>query len=259
MPVWTDAESLKDYVSCSEDTLQEITDTFLIDLDTLDAESRKTAYERYTMIAPLLPFVSDQKKRKELINSIASMKSISKQTIRYYLCLYLVYQNIAILVSKQRAKESVLSQDAKNMRWALNKFFYTKHKNSLSVAYTLLLKEKYCDSLGNLLPEYPSFYQFRYFYRKTKKMQTYYISRDGLKDYQKNNRPLLGDGIQEYASSVVLDCHISRNRHLYHAFLHTAFDVICFSDMSEVAFARRIFHMGYCCFNVFDLEDKTGK
>lgn len=202
MPVWTDTESLKDYVPCSEYTLQEITDTFLIDLDTLDSESRKTAYERYTMIAPLLPFVSDQKKRKELINSIASMKSISKQTIRYYLCLYLVYQNIAILISKQRAKESVLSQDAKNMRWALNKFFYTKHKNSLSVAYTLLLKEKYCDSLGNLLPEYPSFYQFRYFYRKTRKMQTYYISRDGLKDYQKNNRPLLGDGIQEYASSV---------------------------------------------------------
>lgn len=202
MPVWTDAESLKDYIPCSEDILQEVTDTFLTDIDTLDAESRKTAYERYTMIAPLLPFVSDQKKRKELINSIASMKSISKQTIRYYLCLYLVYQNIAILISKQRAKESVLSQDAKNMRWALNKFFYTKHKNSLSVAYTLLLKEKYCDSLGNLLPEYPSFYQFRYFYRKTRKMQTYYISRDGLKDYQKNNRPLLGDGIQEYASSV---------------------------------------------------------
>lgn len=154
------------------------------------------------MIAPLLPFVSDQKKRKELINSLANINSVSKQTIRYYLCLYLVYQNISILIRKQSVKESVLSQDEKNMRWALNKFFYTKHKNSLPVAYTLLLKEKYCDSLGNLLPEYPSFYQFRYFYRRTKKMQTYYISRDGLKDYQKNNRPLLGDGIQEYASSV---------------------------------------------------------
>ncbi len=126
MPVWTDAGSLKEYVPCSEDTLQEITDTFLVDFESLDAESRKTAYERYTMIAPLLPFISDQKKRKEL----------------------------------------------------------------------------YCDSLGNLLSEYPSFYQFRYFYRKTKKMQTYYISRDGLKNYQKNNRALLGDGIQEYASSV---------------------------------------------------------
>lgn len=202
MPVWKDIEFINEYVPCSEDTLQEITDTFIIDLDNVDSDGRKTAYERYTMIAPLLPFVSDLKKRKELINSLANINSVSKQTIRYYLCLYLVYQNISILIRKQSVKESVLSQDEKNMRWALNKFFYTKHKNSLSVAYTLLLKEKYCDSLGNLLPEYPSFYQFRYFYRRTKKMQTYYISRDGLKDYQKNNRPLLGDGIQEYASSV---------------------------------------------------------
>ena len=202
MPVWTDAGLLNEYVPCSEDTLQEITDTFLVDFESLDAESRKTAYERYTMIAPLLPFISDQKKRKELINHLSDINSVSKQTIRYYLCLYLAYQNIAILIRKQSVKESVLSQDEKNMRWALNKFFYTKNKNSLPVAYTLLLKEKYCDSLGNLLPEYPSFYQFRYFYRKTKKMQTYYISRDGLKNYQKNNRPLLGDGIQEYASSV---------------------------------------------------------
>ena len=202
MPIWIDIESLNGYVLCSEDTLQEMTDAYLVALDNLDAESRKTAYERYTMIAPLLPFVSDQKKRKELINHLSDINSVSKQTIRYYLCLYLVYQNIAVLIRKQSVKESVLSQDEKNMRWALNKFFYTKNKNSLPVAYTLLLKEKYCDSLGNLLPEYPSFYQFRYFYRKTKKMQTYYISRDGLKNYQKNNRPLLGDGIQEYASSV---------------------------------------------------------
>ena len=202
MPVWIDTKSINEYIPCSEDTLQEITDTFLVDIDNLDAESRKIAYERYTMIAPLLPFVSDQKKRKELINHLSDINSVSKQTIRYYLCLYLAYQNISVLIRKQSVKESVLSQDEKNMRWALNKFFYTKNKNSLPVAYTLLLKEKYCDSLGNLLPEYPSFYQFRYFYRKTKKMQTYYISRDGLKDYQKNNRPLLGDGIQEYASSV---------------------------------------------------------
>ncbi len=67
-----------------------------------------------------------------------------------------------------------------------------------------MLKEKYCAD-GVLLPEYPSFDKFRYFYRKTRKMQkmqTYYISRDGLKSYQRNNRPLLGDGIQEFASGV---------------------------------------------------------
>ena len=74
MPVWKNTESINEYVPCSEDTLQEITDTFLIDLDN----------ERYTMIAPLLPFVSDLKKRKELINSLANISLVSKQTIRYY-------------------------------------------------------------------------------------------------------------------------------------------------------------------------------
>ena len=50
MPVWIDAEALNEYIPCSEDILQEITDTFLVDLDNLDAESRKTAYERYTIV-----------------------------------------------------------------------------------------------------------------------------------------------------------------------------------------------------------------
>ena len=57
-----------------------------------------------------------------------------------------------------------------------------------------MLKEKY--TINDKLQEsHPSFYQFRYFYRKTKKLQTYYISRNGIKDYQKNHRPLLGNGI----------------------------------------------------------------
>ena len=50
--------------------------------------------------------------------------------------------------------------------------------------------------------DYPTFYQFRYFYRKTKNMQNYYISRNGLKNYQRNNRPLLGDGVHAFAPSV---------------------------------------------------------
>ena len=66
----------------------------------------------------------------------------------------------------------------------------------------MMLKEKYCDQHGQLLEQYPSFDQFRYFYRKTKKMQQYYISRDGIKDYQRNSRPLLGDGVQQFAPAV---------------------------------------------------------
>lgn len=88
------------------------------------------------------------------------------------------------------------------MRWALNKFFYNQYKNTLPTAYTLMLKTKYSDCTGNLYEHYPSFNQFRYFYQKTRKMETYYISRNGLKHYQRNNRPLLGNGIQEFAPAI---------------------------------------------------------
>ena len=88
------------------------------------------------------------------------------------------------------------------MRWALNKFYYTKHKNSLQTAYTMMLKARYCDKEGNLLPEYPSIHQFKYYYRKHKKLQTYYISREGIKKYQRDHRPLLGEGVRQFAPNV---------------------------------------------------------
>lgn len=65
-----------------------------------------------------------------------------------------------------------------------------------------MLKEKYCDTNGKLLDKYPSIYQFRYFYRKHKSLQNFYISRNGLTNYQRNNRPLLGDGVREFAPNV---------------------------------------------------------
>ena len=65
-----------------------------------------------------------------------------------------------------------------------------------------MLKEKYCDGEGKLLSEYPTYNQFRYFYSKYKTMQNALISRNGIKDYQRNHRPLLGDGVQEFAPNV---------------------------------------------------------
>ena len=172
------------------------------DIETLDIPIQKQINERFSIIAEILPFVSEYKMRTEKINVASAAHNLSKQTVRNYLCLYLVYQNKAVFAPKQRVQDTKLSQDEKNMRWALNKFFYTKNKNSLKTAYTFMLKNKYCDENGILPESYPSFYQFRYFYRKTRNMQNYYISRDGIKSYQRNNRPLLGDGVQSFASSV---------------------------------------------------------
>lgn len=140
--------------------------------------------------------------RNMVIAHSAEENGICKQTVRNYLCLYLAYQHMSALAPKRTDEEKPLSQDEKNMRWALNKFFYTKNQNSLTTAYTLMLKEKYSDANGTLLDHFPTFNQFRYFYRKHKKMQTYYISRNGIKSYQRNNRPLIGDGVREFAPAV---------------------------------------------------------
>ena len=202
MPVWVELEFLKSYTECIEDDLSEVIGITIADADTLDAEQRKIMYERYTMIAPILSFIADESVRSQLIGSIAAENKISKQTVRSYLCCYLVHMDITALAPKKRQDNRELTQDEKHMRWALNRFFYTTKKQSLMTAYTMMLKEKYCDAMGILAEEYPSFYQFRYFYRKTRKMQNFYISRDGLKNYQRNNRPLTGEGVREFASSV---------------------------------------------------------
>ena len=201
MPYWVIADSLSGYEECIESEMIQRTGAVSPDIEKLDAESRRFIREHFTMIAPILPFVSDMKQRTYIINQIAAEKNVSKQTIRNYLCLYLVYQNEAVFCPKQK-EEKELTEDEKNMRWGLNKFYYNQNKNSISTAYTMMLRAKYCDKNGVILPEHPSINQFRYFEKKYRKRQNYYISRNGLKDYQKNHRPLLGDGVQEFAPHV---------------------------------------------------------
>ena len=107
-----------------------------------------------------------------------------------------------MLAPFESKNESRLTKEQKWMRWALNKFFYTQRENSLRTAYLYLLKEKYLDENGTLKDNHPSFYQFRYFYRKTRNEQNFLISRKGLTEYQRNYRPLLGEGIADFANHV---------------------------------------------------------
>lgn len=202
VPKWYEISELKECKICSEEELFEQTNITPLNIEDLDSENRKIAYRKYTLISGILPFIGDDKERCYVINKVASQDNISRQTVIKTLCLYLIYQNISVLAPKKCSYERPLTKDEKNIRWALNKFFYTKNQNSLKIAYTQMLKEKYCDKNGDLLDEYPSIYQFRYSYRKHKSLQNFYISRNGIKDYQRNNRPLLGAGVQEFAPNV---------------------------------------------------------
>lgn len=202
MPYWISKTDLQECKECDEDALIQQTGEMIFDILDTSENDKKVAYKRYNMIAPLLIFMDDKYKRNELLDKIENEENISKQSLRNYFCKYLIYQNVCVLVPKNCIKKKNLTQDEKNMRWALNKYFYTMNRHSLKSTYLFMLKEKYCDINGKLLQAAPSFYQFRYFYRKTKNLRTFYISRNGLSNYQRNNRPLLGDGIQEFAPSI---------------------------------------------------------
>ena len=192
MPFWLSADEL---IGCIDDPPPAVSTT-------MTQHQKQLAHERFTLIAPMLTFLTDDKERNRLMDCTAKQYGISKQTLRRYLCRYLVYQDVAALAPAVREEKQELTQDQKNMRWALNKYFYSPKKSSLTEVYVKLLKEKYCDADGRLLTEHPSMRQFRYFEQKHRNQENYLISRNGLKNYQRNDRPLLGEGVQQFAPYI---------------------------------------------------------
>ena len=141
--MWVETAALESYSECTSSELSEVTGVLIVGVDDLDTGQRKTMYERYTMIAPILAFVADDRMRSRIIGSVAEGHGVSKATVRSYLCLYLAYMDVTALAPKRREDERALTQDEKCMRRALNKFFYTTKKQSLMTAYTMMLKAKY--------------------------------------------------------------------------------------------------------------------
>ncbi len=199
MPVWVAVDKLDGFVE------EESRQSEVGDIDILEGYSpdiKKTIYQRYNIISAILPFVADEAMRSVMVSRMAEEHGISKQSVRKYLCEYLVSQDIRSLAPQERNTERALSQDEKNMRKALNKYYYTTKKRTLKNVYAMMLKDSYCDGEGKLFSTYPSFYQFRYFFRKYNTKQTEFISRNGLSYYQRNQRPLVGDGVQAFAPHV---------------------------------------------------------
>ena len=79
MPEWKEISSLSEYDNVSQETLYDFIGIEIPEIDSLSAESRKKAYERYTMIAPILRLLSDEQKKCEMISAIATSEKISKR------------------------------------------------------------------------------------------------------------------------------------------------------------------------------------
>lgn len=177
---------------------------FVLDEDITNRQ-REGRNRKLDLIAPLLEdaCIYDKSHRNEVVRQIAAEHGIARRTVLQYLWRYWVYQSKNALLPAERPapEQHELTADEKAIRWALNKYYYTPQRQSLQTAYKMMLRAKYCDTHGTLKPEYPTFWQFRYFFRKNRDLISETISRQGLKAYQRNHRPFTGS-VCDYAHTI---------------------------------------------------------
>ena len=140
MPFWIQKDRISACQQIDEKVLHEKSGIRPVEEESLSRDALSVAHKRYSMIASIVPVVADKKRRDEMVSYVAKEHNISKQTVRKYLCLYLAYQTVSILAPAESENLINLTKDQKNMRWALNKFFYTCRENSLRTAYLYLLE-----------------------------------------------------------------------------------------------------------------------
>ena len=190
------------------ETMQPVSDEeytiFMVDDDT-SATQRCERDRRFALIKPLLDnaCIYDKPHRNEIVNQIVGEHDVSRRTILQYLWKYWVYQskNILLPTGRMSVKSRELTADEKTIRWALNKYYYTPQKQSLQTAYKMMLRAKFCDAQGQLKSNYPTFWQFRYYFRQHRDPISETISRQGLKAYQRNHRPFTGS-VCDYAHTI---------------------------------------------------------
>lgn len=112
MPFWISGVE-DDCKYLTEQELYERTGKTNVSLDDLDPVSRRVALNRYTIIAGVLPFLTDANLRANVIKRLANEHNLSAQTIRNYLYDYLIYQNTAVLAPKTKYKDKKLTPDQK--------------------------------------------------------------------------------------------------------------------------------------------------
>ena len=156
MPYYVDVDFLNDSVLINEDELL-VTTGICIKNELSDKEKSEALLKRAS-ISLILPVVHDVDKRNEAIDVSSKVYKVSKKTIRNRLCNYLAFMSLSIFVPNQKVARD-LSDDERNFRWVLNKYFYNAYKLNLNKTYEILLKEKYSDfdicicNAGIMLPK----------------------------------------------------------------------------------------------------------
>ncbi|SFO14875.1 DDE-type integrase/transposase/recombinase [Proteiniclasticum ruminis] len=87
---------------------------------------------------------------------------------------------------------------------ALNKYYYSKSKNSITMTYHLMRK----DVLERGIEDIPTVGQFRYWFLKNRRVKSEIVSRYSGKKYLRDYRPLLGNNSDTLPGVFEIDAHI---------------------------------------------------
>lgn len=164
---------------------------------TYSTKMQNTMQKRLMALKPLLDdetCIYDEKRRKELACAMSTISGYSIRRIYELYYMVLAYGKDALYTKKREHKENA---NKKNIRWAINKYYFSSYRASLKQAYAMMLMEKYSDTEN---PP-PSFSQFYYYYHKDMRDSVKKeISRNGITHYQQNHRPLYGRAEQDVDS-----------------------------------------------------------
>lgn len=154
-------------------------------------------YQRLELIKPLIEndeAIIDRKYRAELADEIASKNNTTQRRIMKVFFKYLAGR---CLIEKKEMKPEKIDV-YEDFKWAINQFYFSAKKMSLKDAYDAMLLKRYMTEDGKLKENIPTWTSFKYYYydrgyhMKNRKM----IARDGLSNYQRNERPLTGSAMK---------------------------------------------------------------
>ena len=88
MPEWADLSTVLCLEPCTEEDLWTETDVVIPEMQALTPEQLRLVHERFTMIAVVLPFVSDKKERIRMIDRISQNRSANRRSATICACIW---------------------------------------------------------------------------------------------------------------------------------------------------------------------------
>lgn len=163
-------------------------------LECMEKELTEGQKRREALIYPLITnerCMYDRKERRRVAKEVAVN---NRTTIRRIQLLYYRYLAGRPLVEVREVVEKPKTDMEKVFTWAIEEFYYSAKRPTLQTSYDLMILARYVDENGVLKEGSPTWWQFRHFFYKNEyhKRPRREIAREGLSNYQRNQRGLHG-------------------------------------------------------------------